>query len=74
MSKQRNIIVIDLKAFYSYVECIDRGLDPWTTPLVVADKSRSPNTIILSVTPYLKQNGIPSRLRIRDLHKKFNYI
>ena len=74
MEQNKVIAVIDLKAFYSYVECIDRGLDPWTTPLVVADKSRSPNTIILSVTPYLKQNGIPSRLRIRDLPKKFNYI
>ena len=38
--EQRNIIVIDLKAFYSFVECVDRGLDPWSTPLVVADKER----------------------------------
>ena len=74
MEQNKVIAVIDLKAFYSYVECIDRGLDPWSTPLVVADKSRSPNTIILSVTPYLKQKGVPSRLRIRDLPKKFNYI
>ena len=74
MEQNKVIAVIDLKAFYSYVECVDRGLDPWTTPLVVADKSRSPNTIILSVTPYLKQQGVPSRLRIRDLPKKFDYI
>ena len=75
MENNKVIAVIDLKAFYSYVECVDRGLDPFKTPLVVADKSRSANTIILSVTPFLKQNGVPSRLRIRDLPKnKFDYI
>ena len=75
MENNKVIAVIDLKAFYSYVECIDRGLDPWKTPLVVADKSRSVNTIILSVTPFLKQHGVPSRLRIKDLPKgKFDYI
>ena len=68
------IAVIDLKAFYSYVECLDRGLDPFKTPLVVADKSRSLNTIILSVTPYLKARGVPSRLRIKELPKGYNYI
>lgn len=74
MERKRTIAVIDLKAFYSFVECVDRGLDPWKTPLVVADKNRSVNTIVLSVTPFLKANGIPSRLRIRDLPKKFKYI
>ena len=74
MEKERSIAVIDLKAFYSYVECIDRGLDPWKTPLVVADKERGKNTIVLSVSPYLKQKGIPSRLRIQDLPKKYDYI
>lgn len=74
MDKQRSIAVIDLKAFYSFVECIDRGLDPWTTPLVVADKDRGKNTIVLSVSPYLKQKGIPSRLRIQDLPKGYKYI
>lgn len=70
----RSIAVIDLKAFYSYVECVDRGLDPWTTPLVVADKDRGKNTIVLSVSPFLKKHGVPSRLRIQDLPKKYNYI
>lgn len=74
MEKQRHIAVIDLKAFYSSVECIDRGLDPFQTPLVVADKNRSINTIVMSVTPFLKKHGIPSVLRIRDLPKKFKYI
>lgn len=73
MSK-KTICVIDLKAFYSYVECIDRGLDPWTTPLVVADISRSVNTIILSVTPFLKLHGVPSRLRLKELPKGYDYI
>ena len=74
MEKVRSIAVIDLKAFYSYVECIDRGLDPWKVPLVVADKERGTNTIILSVTPFLKNKGIPSRLRLKELPKKFDYI
>ena len=71
---RRAIAVIDMKSFYSYIECVDRGLDPWKTPLVVADKSRSVNTIVLSVTPYLKNKGVPSRLRIKELPKGFNYI
>ena len=72
--KNRVIAVIDLKAFYSYVECLDRGLDPWKTPLVVADKDRGTNTIVLSVSPYLKKQGIPSRCRIKELPRKFKYI
>ena len=72
--EKRTIAVIDLKAFYSYVECLDRGLDPWKTPLVVADKDRGTNTIVLSVSPYLKKHGIPSRCRLKELPKKFNYI
>lgn len=73
-NKKRTIAVIDLKAFYAFVECVDRGLDAWTTPLVVADKERGKNTIVLSVTPYLKSKGVPSRLRIKELPKKFDYI
>ena len=72
--EKRTIAVIDLKAFYSYVECIDRNLDPWKTPLVVADKDRGTNTIVLSVSPFLKKQGIPSRCRIKELPKKYNYI
>ena len=72
--EKRTIAVIDLKAFYSYVECIDRHLDPWETPLVVADKDRGTNTIVLSVSPYLKKQGIPSRCRIKELPKKYDYI
>lgn len=74
MKKERYIAVIDLKAFYSFVECVDRGLDPFKTPLVVCDKDRGKNTIILSVTPYLKSLGVPSRLRYKELPKGIDYI
>lgn len=74
MDKKRTIAVIDLKAFYAYVECLDRGLDPWKAPLIVADKERGKNTIILSVSPYLKAHGVPSRLRVKELPRGFNYI
>lgn len=71
---RRTIAVIDLKAFYSFVECLDRGLDPWKAPLVVADKDRGSNTIVLSVSPFLKKQGIPSRCRLNELPKRFDYI
>ena len=74
MDKRRHIAVIDLKAFYSFVECVDRGLDAWKVPLVVADKDRGKNTIVLSVSTFLKSKGVPSRLRIRDLPRGYNYI
>jgi len=70
----KTIAVIDLKAFYAFVECVDRGLDAYSVPLVVADKDRGKNTIVLSVTPYLKSKGVPSRLRIKDLPPEFDYI
>jgi len=70
----RIIMSIDLKSFYASVECVDRRLDPFVTPLVVVDKSRGPGTIILAVTPYLKEMGIPSRLRLYDLPKIPNLI
>ena len=53
----RNIIAIDLKSFFASVECVERGLDPFTTPLVVCDPTRN-GAITLAVTPYLKQFGI----------------
>ena len=74
MENRRHIAVIDLKAFYSFVECVDRGLDAWKVPLVVADKNRGKNTIVLSVSPFLKSKGVPSRLRIKELPRGFDYI
>lgn len=64
---EKAIGVIDMKAFYAFVECIDRGLNPFTTPLVVCDPTRGDGTIVLSVSPYLKSKGVPSRCRRREL-------
>lgn len=74
MKEKRTIFAIDMKAFYAFVECVDRHLDPFTTPLVVCDKERGSNTIVLSVSPYLKSLGIPSRLRYRDIPKNIPNI
>lgn len=70
----RDIICIDLKSFYASVECALRGLDPFHTPLVVADESRGGGSIILAVSPYLKKRGIPGRLRMFELPKIKNLI
>ncbi len=63
----RHILCIDLKSFYASVECAILGLDPFTTPLVVADKSRGSGSIVLAVSPYLKTLGVPSRCRIHEI-------
>lgn len=63
----KHIAVIDMKAFYAFVECIERKLNPFTTPLVVCDPERGDGTIVLSVSPYLKSIGVPSRCRRREL-------
>ena len=64
MTDTRSYIAIDLKSFYASVECIERGLDPLKTHLVVADESRSEKTICLAVTPPLKAMGVPGRPRL----------
>ena len=69
----RNIIAIDLKSFYASVECIERGLDPFTTPLVVCDPKRN-GAITLAVTPYLKALGVSSRGRVYDLPQNIKII
>ena len=61
---EKSYIAIDLKAFYGSVECVERGLDPLTTNLVVADESRTQKTICLSVTPSLKKYGLSGRARL----------
>ena len=58
---------IDLKSFYASVECVERGLDPLTTNLVVADKSRTEKTICLAVSPSLKSYGISGRPRLFEV-------
>ena len=60
-------IAIDLKSFYASVECIERGLDPLTTPLVVADAGRTNKTICLAVSPALKAIGLPGRARLFEV-------
>ncbi len=70
----RHILCIDLKSFYASVECSLRNLDPFKTPLVVADKSRGNGSIVLAVSPYLKALGIPSRLRFYELPENLNII
>ena len=57
-------IAIDMKSFYASVECVHRGLDPLKANLLVADPSRSDQTICLAVSPALKAIGVPSRPRL----------
>ena len=66
----RQYIAIDLKSFYASVECVERGLDPLTTNLVVADESRTDKTICLAVSPSLKALGIPGRPRLFEVKQK----
>lgn len=68
--QDRKYISIDLKSFYASCECIDRGLDPLNTNLVVADESRTSKTICLAVTPPLKAYGIPGRARLFEVVQK----
>lgn len=70
----RKYIAIDLKSFYASVECVDRGLDPLTTNLVVADASRTDKTICLAVSPALKSYGIPGRPRLFEVIQAVNLI
>ncbi len=65
---------IDLKSFYASVECVERGLDPLTTNLVVADLSRTEKTICLAVSPSLKAYGIPGRARLFEVIERVNKI
>ncbi len=74
MSREKTYIAIDLKSFYASVECVDRGLDPLTTNLVVADNSRTEKTICLAVTPALKSFGIPGRARLFEVIQKVKDI
>ena len=76
MSKQsdKTYIAIDLKSFYASVACRDRGLDPLTTHLVVADESRTTKTICLAVSPALKAHGISGRARLFEVVRRVEEI
>lgn len=74
MIKNKAYICIDLKSFYASVECVERGLDPLDTNLVVADSSRTNKTICLAVSPSLKGFGISSRPRLFEVEQKVREI
>lgn len=70
----RTYIAIDLKSFYASVECVNRGLDPLTTNLVVADSSRTEKTICLAVSPSLKSYGVGGRARLFEVVQKVREV
>ena len=72
--KNRTYICCDLKSFYASVECVERGLDPMITNLVVADKSRTEKTICLAVSPSLKAYGISGRARLFEVVQRVKEV
>jgi DNA polymerase V len=74
VSQEHIYIAIDLKSFYASVECIERGLNPLTTNLVVADPARTEKTICLAVSPSLKTYGIPGRARLFEVQQKLKEV
>lgn len=72
--ENRTYLAIDLKSFYASVECVERGLDPMKTHLVVADESRTEKTICLAVTPSLKAYGVPGRPRLFEVAQRVRAI
>lgn len=71
---EKTYVAIDLKSFYASVECVERGLDPLTTNLVVADASRTDKTICLAVSPSLKAYGIPGRARLFEVIQRVTEV
>lgn len=74
MAKQKTYLAIDLKSFYASVECVQRGLNPLTTNLVVADASRTEKTICLAVSPSLKTYGIGGRARLFEVVQRVKEV
>lgn len=72
--QNRTYICIDLKSFYASVECVERGLNPMTTNLVVADPQRTEKTICLAVSPSMKAQGVPGRCRVFQIPAHIDYI
>lgn len=70
----RTYLCIDLKSFFASVESVDRGLDPFTTNLVVADPSRGAGAVCLAITPAMKKLGIKNRCRIFEIPSSIEYI
>lgn len=74
MEQQRQYIAIDLKSFYASVECVERGLDPLDTNMVVADASRTEKTICLAVSPSLKSYGLGGRPRLFEVEQRLRDV
>ena len=72
--ESRMYLCIDLKSFYASVECVERGLDPMTANLVVADPERTEKTICLAISPSMKALGIKNRCRVFQIPKNVKYI
>ena len=74
MAAEKIFMCIDLKSFYASVECVERGLDPMTTNLVVADPTRTEKTICLAASPAIKRHGVPNRCRLFQIPKNIDFI
>ncbi len=74
MYVKRNILCIDLKSFFASCECIDRKLDPFKVPLVVANPNQGNGAITLAITPYLKSQGVKSRTRLYEIPEHIKYM
>lgn len=73
-TQKKQYVCIDLKSYYASVECVERGLDPLTTNLVVADESRTDKTICLAVSPSLKAYKISGRARLFEVKQRIAEI
>lgn len=67
-------VCIDLKSFYASVECVDRGLDPFSINLVVADPSRGKGALCLAISPAMKALGVRNRCRLFEIPAHMRYI
>ena len=72
--EKHTYICIDLKSFFASVECVERGLDPMVTNLVVADPTRTEKTICLAATPAIKRLGVPNRCRLFQIPKNIDFM
>lgn len=72
--ENRRYLCIDLKSFFASVECVERGIDPMKTNLIVADPDRTDKTICLAITPAMKALGIKNRCRVFEIPKGVKYI
>ena len=72
--KNRSFLCIDLKSFFATAECVERGLDPFSYPLVVANPKQGNGAITLAVSPFLKNQGVKSRSRLYEIPKHIKYV